>query len=73
MAWRFRKSFTVMPGLRLNVSKGGLSASIGSSPFSVQVGPRGVYANANIPGMGVSMRSRQLCHLRQQIRDVPAS
>lgn len=58
MGWRFRRSFTVMPGLRLNVSKSGLSASVGSSPFSVHVGPRGVYANANLPGTGISMRQR---------------
>lgn len=36
--WRFRRSFTVIPGLKLNFSKNGLSASIGGSPFTINVG-----------------------------------
>jgi len=39
MGWRFRQSFTVIPGLRLSLSKSGLSASIGRSPFTLNVGP----------------------------------
>lgn len=58
MGWRFRKSFTVMPGVRLNVSRRGVSATVGAGPFSVNVGPRGAYANASIPGTGLSYRER---------------
>src|ERR1700688_2773697 len=58
MSWRFRKSFTVIPGLRLNLSKGGLSASIGGAPFTLNVGPRGLYGTASIPGTGISFRQR---------------
>jgi hypothetical protein len=56
MGWRFRKSFTVVPGLRLNLSKSGLSASIGGAPFTLNVGPRGLMGTASVPGTGISYR-----------------
>ncbi len=58
MGWRFRKSFKVLPGIKLNLTSRGLSATIGASPFSVNVGPRGVYGNVSIPGTGISARQR---------------
>jgi hypothetical protein len=54
MSWRFRQSFTVVPGLRLNLSKSGLSASIGGAPFTLNVSPHGVRGTASIPGTGFS-------------------
>ncbi len=56
MGWRFRQSFTIVPGLRLNLSKSGLSASIGRAPFTLNVGPHGVMGTASIPGTGLSYR-----------------
>jgi hypothetical protein len=56
MGWRFRQSFTVVPGLRLNLSKSGLSASIGGAPFTLNVGPHGLTGTASIPGTGLSYR-----------------
>jgi hypothetical protein len=56
MGWRFRQSFTIIPGLRLNLSSRGLSASIGSAPFTLYVGPHGVMGTASIPGTGLSYR-----------------
>lgn len=58
MGWRFRKSFKVMPGVRLNVSRRSVSATLGGGPFSVNVSSRGTYANASIPGTGMSYRQR---------------
>jgi hypothetical protein len=58
MAWRFRKTFKVMPGLKLNLTNRGLSATVGVSPFSVNLGPRGVYGNVGIPGTGIWTRQR---------------
>ena len=58
MSWRFRRSFKLIPGVRLNLSKTGLSASFGGSPFTVNVGPRGVYGTASVPGTGLSFRQR---------------
>jgi len=56
MGWIFRQSFQVIPGLRINLSKSGLSASIGGSPLTLNVGPRGVTGTASIPGTGISYR-----------------
>lgn len=58
MSWRFRHSFKIIPGLKLNLSKSGLSASIGGAPFTVNVGSHGLYGTASIPGTGVSFRQR---------------
>ncbi len=56
MGWRFRQSFKVIPGLRLNLSRSGLSASIGGAPFTVNVGPRGLTGTGSIPGTDVAYR-----------------
>ena len=58
MSWRFRQSFKIIPGLKLNLSKTGLSASVGGAPFTVNIGPRGVYGTASIPGTGMQLRQR---------------
>src|SRR5258708_17391395 len=56
MGWRFRQSFTIIPGLRLNLSKSGVSASIGGAPFTLNVGPHDLMGTASIPGTGLSYR-----------------
>ena len=58
MAWRFRHSFKIIPGVKLNLSKRGLSASIGGAPFTLNLGPRGVYGTASLPGTGISFREK---------------
>ena len=58
MAWRFRKSFKLLPGVRVNVSKSGISTSIGAAPFTLNIGRRGVHATASLPGTGISIRHR---------------
>jgi uncharacterized membrane protein YhaH (DUF805 family) len=44
--------------VKLNVSKSGLSTTIGGRGLSVNVGKRGTYLNAGLPGTGLSMRER---------------
>ena len=56
MSWRFRRTFKVIPGLRLNLSKSGLSASIGGAPFTLNLGPHGAMGTASLPGTGISYR-----------------
>lgn len=56
MGWRFRRSFRIIPGLRLNLSKTGISASIGGAPVTLNIGPRGLMGTASIPGTGISYR-----------------
>lgn len=58
MGVRFRKSIKVAPGVRLNVSKSGVSTTIGVRGASVNVGKQGVYGNVGIPGTGLSVRER---------------
>src|SRR5690242_2285103 len=56
MRWRFRHSYKVFPGLKLNLSKSGLSASIGGAPFTVNVAHRGIHKTASLPGTGLSFQ-----------------
>jgi len=54
MGWRFRKSFKLFPGVKLNLSRGGLSLSLGGSPATLNIGPRGPRATFGAPGSGLS-------------------
>jgi Protein of unknown function (DUF4236) len=56
MGFRFHQSFSIIPGLRLNVSKSGLSASIGGAPFTLNVSQNGLMGTVSIPGTGLSYR-----------------
>lgn len=58
MGFRFRKSFKIAPGVRLNVGKRGLGMSVGPRGSSVSISSRGVYGNVGIPGTGLSYRGR---------------
>jgi hypothetical protein len=58
MGLRFRKSFRIAPGVRINVSTAGLSTTLGPRGMSVTSGRRGTFLNAGIPGTGVSARGR---------------
>ena len=65
MAFRFQKRVKVAPGLRLNISKKGISTSFGKRGISVNLGRRGLYGNIGLPGSGLSYRTR-LDHLTQK-------
>lgn len=56
MAIRFRKSFKIAPGVRLNVGMKGLSMNVGPRGASVSFTRRGTYANVGLPGTGMSAR-----------------
>src|SRR5688572_29115670 len=59
MGWRFRKSFKILPGLRLNIGKTGITgAAVGKRGFTTSIGKRGIYQNLGIPGTGLSYRSK---------------
>ena len=58
MGLRYRHSFKLFPGVRLNLSGGGVSATIGVRGASVNVGRRGVRGNVGIPGTGISFSHR---------------
>ncbi len=58
MALRFQRRIQLMPGVRLNISKGGLGVSVGPRGAAVSVGPRGAHWNLGIPGTGIAFRRR---------------
>ena len=58
MGLRFRKTFKLAPGVRLNVGSGGMSWSLGPRGATVSIGKRGTYFNASLPGTGLSSRTR---------------
>jgi hypothetical protein len=58
MAFRFQKRFSIFPGVRINLSKGGLSASAGPRGADINIGKKGITTNAGIPGTGLSYRSK---------------
>jgi hypothetical protein len=66
MGLRFHQSFSIIPGLRINVSKSGLSASIGSAPFTMNIGPHGVTETVSLPGTGLSYRHHEGGHAEER-------
>jgi len=68
MGFRFRRSFKIVPGVRLNVSKSGLSASIGRPGATLNVGgKRGARVTVGLPGTGLSYSEQ----LHSRAHDAP--
>ena len=68
---RFRKSIKVTKGVKLNLSKGGASFTVGSGlPVSLNVGTNGAYLNWSIPGTGVYDRVRLDKMLKEKLGGV---
>jgi len=53
MAFRLFRRIKIAPGITLNLSKSGLSASAGVRGARVTLGPRGVRRTVGIPGTGI--------------------
>lgn len=58
MAWRFSKRIKIIPGVHLNLSKRGISTTIGGRGASINIGKKGTYLNTGIPGTGISNRTK---------------
>src|ERR1700730_5795713 len=54
MGFRFRRSFKVAPGFRLNFSKSGVSTSVGRRGLWFTIGGRGTRTTVGIPATGLS-------------------
>lgn len=54
MPFRFRKIFSLGKGFRINLSKGGVSSSLGVPGATVNFGKRGARSTLGIPGSGLS-------------------
>ena len=57
MPVRFRRSFTLFPGVKVNVSKTGMSITVGRKGFHLNFSKRGVRQTTGLPGSGISHTS----------------
>lgn len=73
MGFRFRKSFKIIPGVRLNIGKKGLSTTVGGRGLSVNIGKKGAYLNAGIPGTGISYREKIGVNVNNKNRQIYGS
>jgi hypothetical protein len=58
MAWSYRKRIKIVPGIHLNLSKKGISTTIGVRGVNLNLGNNGIYANMGIPGTGIYSRRK---------------
>lgn len=54
MGFRFSRRIRLIPGVRLNLSKSGVSTSIGGRGAWLTFGKRGTRATVGLPGTGLS-------------------
>ena len=54
MGLRYRKQIKLLPGVKLNISKSGVSTSVGRPGATMNVSRRGTRATVGIPGSGLS-------------------
>lgn len=57
MPVRIRKTFTLFPGVKVNLSKGGMSLSVGRRGFTLNFSKHGVRQTTGLPGSGISHTS----------------
>ena len=57
MGWRFQKRMRLFPGVRLNISRKGVSTSVGTTGARVTVGHGKTRATLGMPGTGISHTS----------------
>lgn len=55
---RFRKRISICKGVKLNLSKSGVSATVGGKGLSLNLGSKGVFLNTSIPGTGLYDRKK---------------
>jgi hypothetical protein len=55
MALRFRKTFSIMPGVKLNIGKRSASVRVGIKGFGYTTGTAGQTVSASLPGSGLSV------------------
>jgi len=73
MAFRFRRTVKIFPGVRLNLGKRGVSVSAGVRGANITMGRQGLYGNVGIPGSGLSYREKLLKEGKSGRRSAGAS
>ncbi len=57
MPIRFRRTFHIFPGVRINLSRNGISTTIGPRGFHFTFGKGGIRQTVGLPGTGLSESS----------------
>ena len=70
MAWNFRRRKKIAPGVYINMSKKGISTTVGPKGASMTFGPNGTYLNTSIPGTGMYNR-RKLSSTNINTNNIP--
>jgi len=55
--FRFRKTFSILPGVRVNLSKTGVSGSLGGHGATLNVGHGKENVTLGVPGTGLSYKT----------------
>lgn len=72
MGWRFRKYIKVAPGVKLNISKSGVSTTFGGKGASINFGKDGAYINTSIPGTGWYNRKKIFGNNNSKTTNMPS-
>jgi hypothetical protein len=62
MGFRFRRSIKILPGVRLNFGKRGISTSIGIRGAHITLGKTGTRTTVGLPGSGLSYTHLENAH-----------
>lgn len=54
MTFRFKKSFKIAPGVKLNIGKSGIGVSTGIRGARIGINKKGAYTSVGVPGTGIS-------------------
>lgn len=54
MGFSYRKRISILPGVKVNISKSGVSTSIGGNGYTANISKRGIKQTLSIPGTGIS-------------------
>ncbi|MFQ6571473.1 DUF4236 domain-containing protein [Bacillus sp. AF53] len=71
MGFKFRKSFKVAPGVKVNLSNKGVGMSAGVKGVRVSTGPSGSRITTTIPGTGLSYEQRIGNSKKTKQREIP--
>jgi hypothetical protein len=58
MPFRFRRSIKLLPGVRINLSKSGVSTTVGVPGATVNISKRGTRGTVGLPHTGISYSER---------------
>jgi hypothetical protein len=71
MGFRFRRSIKILPGIRLNFGKRGVSTSIGVRGAHVTFGKTGTRTTVGLPGSGISYTHLDKPHREGLVASAP--